>query len=169
MKNIVIYQSDTGFTERYAKWIAEELNCEAVKLKGFDLKTLESFDKVIYGGWIMGNMIVGFDKLRELKLKSLVVFGVGVTPTSDTIIQTIQSQNKLGELPFFYFEGGLDQKKLGFLKRTILKTLAKATAKKEDKTEQEEFMVNALVSTFDHCSHESIAALISRCKEEAAG
>ena len=33
MNRIVVYTSKTGFTEKYAKWIAEELQCEAVSLK----------------------------------------------------------------------------------------------------------------------------------------
>jgi len=30
MKTIVIYNSQTGFTERYAKWIAEETSADCV-------------------------------------------------------------------------------------------------------------------------------------------
>ena len=31
MKIIVIYKSKTGFTKRYAEWIAEELKCDIVQ------------------------------------------------------------------------------------------------------------------------------------------
>lgn len=33
MKKIVVYQSGTGFTAKYADWIAEELGCEAKEYK----------------------------------------------------------------------------------------------------------------------------------------
>ena len=33
MKKIVVYQSGTGFTAKYANWIAEELGCEAKEYK----------------------------------------------------------------------------------------------------------------------------------------
>ena len=33
MKRIVIYQSGTGFTAKYAGWIAENLGCEAKEYK----------------------------------------------------------------------------------------------------------------------------------------
>ena len=33
MKTIVIYNSKTGFTKRYAEWISEALSCECVELK----------------------------------------------------------------------------------------------------------------------------------------
>ena len=29
MKSIVVYTSKTGFTKKYAQWIAEDLGCEA--------------------------------------------------------------------------------------------------------------------------------------------
>ena len=33
MKRIVIYQSGTGFTAKYAGWIAKDLGCEAKEYK----------------------------------------------------------------------------------------------------------------------------------------
>lgn len=31
-KKIVVYQSKTGFTEKYANWIADSLNCDRYSL-----------------------------------------------------------------------------------------------------------------------------------------
>lgn len=31
MNTVVVYCSQTGFTEKYAKWLAEDLSCEAVR------------------------------------------------------------------------------------------------------------------------------------------
>ena len=33
MKRIVVYQSGTGFTAKYADWIAKDLGCEAKEYK----------------------------------------------------------------------------------------------------------------------------------------
>ena len=33
MKSIVIYNSQTGFTKKYAEWISEATGCEAVEFK----------------------------------------------------------------------------------------------------------------------------------------
>ena len=32
MNNIVLYESKYGSTQRYAKWIGEELNCKVLKI-----------------------------------------------------------------------------------------------------------------------------------------
>ena len=37
---VVIYKSKTGFTEKYASWIAEELNCEKYPLENVSMVDL---------------------------------------------------------------------------------------------------------------------------------
>ena len=45
MSTIVVYQSETGFTKKYAEWIAEALDCEAVPFK----KVNETKKRTRYG------------------------------------------------------------------------------------------------------------------------
>lgn len=47
MKTIIIYESGTGFTEQYAKWISEALDCECKKLKKVSLSELKEFDRIV--------------------------------------------------------------------------------------------------------------------------
>ena len=74
MKNLVVFKSSTGFTKRYAEWIAEELKCESKSIKEVSKQELDNVDLVIYGGWIMGNMITGLDKIRKSYKGKLVIF-----------------------------------------------------------------------------------------------
>ena len=56
MKTIIIYSSQTGFTERYAKWLADELSAETITLAEAKKKTDDYFndaDAIVYGGWAM--------------------------------------------------------------------------------------------------------------------
>lgn len=163
MKRIVVYQSATGFTEKYAKWIAEELQCNCVAIKDVKETQLKEQDQVIYGGWIMGNMIVGLDKIRAIK-KPEAVFGVGCTPHYEEVMEAIRLQNKLSENEFFYMVGGLKYDELSLPKKLILKTLKKATMKKEDRTRQEEYMAEALCTTFDKAEKKQIASLVDRIR-----
>ena len=59
MKILVTYKSKTGFTKKYAKWIAEELNCEKKDIKNVTSKDIAKYDLVIHGGWIFGGVISG--------------------------------------------------------------------------------------------------------------
>lgn len=163
MKKIVVYQSGTGFTAKYAIWIAESLHCEAVDRKKISAEELLNYDQVIYGGWIMGNMIAGYDKIKQMNLKSVVVYAVGATPYSDQVTQAISQQNQITDIPFFYMEGGIDQKKLGFFKRGMLKMVSKSIAKKENKTEQDQYMEKALTSSFDLTDQKKAAPLVEYC------
>ena len=120
MKKIVVYQSGTGFTAKYAGWIAQDLDCEAKEYKNVNPSELAGFDMVIYGGWIFGGMVVGFDKIKALNLKNVVVFGVGITVPSAEITEKLSAQNQIPRDRFFYYEGGYAPKKLGIMKKMIM-------------------------------------------------
>ena len=49
MKTIVIYNSQTGFTKRYAQWIAEEINADCVELSIAKNTDLDSYDAIVFG------------------------------------------------------------------------------------------------------------------------
>lgn len=165
MKRVVVYQSSTGFTKQYAEWIAQELGCEAVSLKALPSGMADEQDCVIFGGWIMGNMIMGLDKIRRRNTKQLVVFAVGSSREEEDIKDTLISQNNLGDTPFFYMEGGFRFEKLNFIYKKILKTIKKSLVKKENKTEREKFMEQILCTSFDRSDKKYIAPLISYVRE----
>ena len=106
MKKVVIYQSGTGFTAKYAGWIAERLGCEAKEYKSMNSKELTDYDLVIYGGWILGGMVFGYDKIKKLNLKNVIVFGVGMTVPSEELAIKIAEQNQIPRERLYYYEGG---------------------------------------------------------------
>lgn len=164
MKTIVVYQSSTGFTEQYAKWIAERLNCEAKALKKVKGNELSQYDRVVYGGWLMANMISGLNKLKPMNPKNLVVYGVGMSSASDELTEKIIEQNQLKDMPFFYFQGGVKMDKLGFLKRQMLKMVRKSLEKKEQKTEEDIKMLRLFNESGDYSNPRAIEGLIQYCK-----
>lgn len=163
MKTIVVYQSGTGFTAKYASWIAEQLNCEAKEFKKVKGSELAGYDKVIFGGWIMANMIMGLSKMKD-RLPD-IVFAVGASPVTDEVIQTIREQNKLGDTPFFYYEGGINLEKLGLLQKGMIKMVKNSISKKDNKTEMDVVMEKALGSSHDHTRKEVIFSLVAACKQ----
>lgn len=64
MKTIVIYNSQTGFTKRYAEWIAEKSGADCYELSEAKKKRLDSYDAIIYGGWACAG---GISKLSWFK------------------------------------------------------------------------------------------------------
>lgn len=160
MNIMVVYQSGTGFTKQYAEWIGEELGCETKSVKEVTAQDAASREVIIYGGWIMANTIAGLDKIKDMSPKKLVVFAVGAGKGSQALQDTIREINHIGEIPFFYMQGGFKHEKLGFLKRKMLGMVRKSIAKKEDKTEADRDMEQALSASCDFSSKEQIQPLV---------
>ena len=159
MKRIVVFKSGTGFTAKYAEWIAEELGCEAIELKKAKKIDFEKYDEVIYGGWIMANMISGYGKIRDLNLKKVIVFAVGMSVPSEEVVEKIVEQNKLQREGFFYFEGGYNPEKVGFFKKKMMNMIKKSVEKKEEKTAEDIHMLETFKG-LDNTKKEYIKPLI---------
>lgn len=121
---LIIYCSKTGFTQRYAEMIAKETNLEVKNLKEALKLNLLVYDEVIFGGSLFAGTINGYSKIIKKPVKSLIVFAVGMTPMSEDYEKKVAGDNKI-EGPFFYFQGGVDYEKLGFLKGTLLRKITK--------------------------------------------
>ncbi len=124
MKTIVIYNSNTGFTERYALGLSERLNCPCISLKKLNKAELRAYDRIIFGGWVMRDIIMGLDKLRGIATPD-AVFAVGCTLAFEEVVKGIREQNKLADTPFFYLEGGFRFNKLGLAQKMLLKAVKK--------------------------------------------
>lgn len=164
MNRIVVYQSNTGFTAKYANWIAEELNCEAKEFKKVKTSELQEYDIVIYGGYIMANMVVGYDKIKELNLKRVVVFGVGMSIAGEEITKKIAEQNQIPVEKFFYFEGGYHPQKIGFLKKMMMNMIKKSIEQKVEKTPEDIHMLETFQGA-DNTNREYIKPLLAYVKE----
>ena len=135
MKILVTYQSKTGFTKKYAEWISEELKTDLKDIK--EVSDVSDYDLVIHGGWIFGGLLKGFNKIHSLKPKRLIVFGVGLTPEKEVNLEKMTTENRIGEAPLFYFQGGTNPKKMGFMGRSMVKMVTKKKAEYQDNTNRD--------------------------------
>lgn len=169
MKIIVVYNSKTGFTKKYGEWIGQELGCKAVPINKADYSNC---DLIIYGGWMMASKIAGLDKIKNnasVKGKKLIVYATGMTgQNEEKAIEKIKNDNLTAmeqkEIPFYYFEGGIDYKAMGFFSKMIMKMMYKSLAKKQDRTADETNMMNALATSADHCNRTYTKTLIEYVK-----
>lgn len=166
MKRIVVYTSKTGFTAKYAKWIAEELGCEDKELKAVDIAMLKEYDQVIYGGWLMGGVVSGLDKIRNMDVKNLVVFGCGMAAPGEEVRETVAKQNQLSVKDFFYLEGGYKPEKVGFLGRMMIKMVVGSIRKKENKTEEDLRMLETAKGA-DRTSKDALKPMLAYVSKNA--
>ncbi len=84
---IVIYDSETGFTAKYALWIGEKLKCPFISIKEAAVKPLQHYQTLIFGGRMICEKPVGFDFLKkhleEFPEQNLVVYVTGSGDYSD--------------------------------------------------------------------------------------
>lgn len=170
---IVVYTSETGFSQRYAEWIAEELGCSAVKSAEITKEKLARFDVIVYGGGFYAGQIKGLKKIKEMlgteNLKKLAVFATGATPGTFTeTIEKALDQNFTEEernmISAFYFQSGLNYEKMSFKSKLMMKMFSSMMAKKKDKTEEEEVMSQNLSRSSDLCRREYILPLTEHVK-----
>ena len=62
---IVVYKSKYGTAEKYARWIAEELECDIRSMDEIKARDLEPYGNIIFGGGVHAGGIEGFDVFRK--------------------------------------------------------------------------------------------------------
>lgn len=65
MKTVVVYKSISGFTKKYAEWIAEELETDLLRLEKNDIDILLKYDIIIYGGCLHAVGISGVNIIKN--------------------------------------------------------------------------------------------------------
>ena len=172
MKTLVIYSSQTGFTERYAGWIAEEVTADRITIKEAKKKPdsyYSSYDAIVYGGWSMGGKLVNLDwfleKATQWKDKKLAVYGVGATPEDapeiKEFIDAILDEEHRKNMQAFYCPGGLNYAKMNIFCRVMMKMFAKSLSKKEGLSEYEKHKARVLLTSFDISDRKFITPIVA--------
>lgn len=170
MSKIVIYKSRYGSTKAYAKWIAEELGCEAVEAKAVKADDLERYDTIVYGGGLYAEIINGVSlitkNLDKLSGKKIAVFSTGITPLDcreyyDTYVIEKNFKNGVPEnVRIFNFMGKMILDELTFPHRAAIKTLKKIMSGKEKPTEMEILLAELCDADGDFTDKNAIKDLV---------
>lgn len=157
MKTIVIYNSQTGFTKRYAEWIAEAAGADCLELSAAKRKNMDTYKAIIFGGWACAGSI---SKLNWFKSnidkwadKKLIAFCVGGSPMDNPEIELALKKNfkesELKKVSVFYCPGGFNYKKMSATSKLMMKLFIKMLKDKKDKTEAEQEMIKMISTSYD--------------------
>lgn len=159
MKSVVLYHSKYGATKQYAQWIAKSLNAPVLDAKKTTIKTLLKYDQIIFGGAIYVEQVSGIDLIRKnltlLKDKKILIFAVGLSEHYDASI--LKGIN----LPFYYFRGKFDYKKLTCLDKIKIGMLKKMLTKIENPTKEQADMLSAFNTPVNYVKEENITPLLN--------
>ena len=152
----IVYESNTGFTERYARLLAEKLDKPAYSAKEAPSK-LAKGSEIIYLGWVMANQVCGLKKAaRRWNIKA--AGAVGLYPFSEANTNVLIAKNK-PDFPLFYLRGGLDHSKLKGMKKKLI-LMIRDNLVRENKPENSE-LTEVLTNGGDFISEKNLTALLA--------
>ncbi|MEZ3427735.1 MAG: flavodoxin domain-containing protein [Lachnospiraceae bacterium] len=173
MKTVVVYHSQTGFTKRYAEWIAEAAGADCFDLAEAKKKNLDAYEAVVFGSWACAG---GISKLGWLKSnaakwadKKLIAFCVGASPMESPEVEKALKQNfgasELQSVNAFYCPGGLNYEKMSAPSRIMMKLFVKTLQAKKDKTQEEQEMVKMISASYDIADRKYIGPILECLKK----
>lgn len=176
MKTLVIYTSQTGFTKKYAEWIAGKTGADILELKEAQKKADGFFDEyqaIVYGGWIMAGSTVKvkwfLNKAASWKDKKLAVFSVGGSPVDnpdvEVTLQKMLSDEQRKYIRPFYCQGGFNYEKMNGPSRLAMKMFVSALKKKKDQTEDEKIMAEMIATSYDISDIKYIEPIVEYLEE----
>ena len=148
MKTLVVYTSQTGFTKRYAQWLAEKMDADIYNLKEVQKKANSSFteyDAIVYAGWCMAGKVVKtnwfFEKARNWKDKRLALIAVGGSPNDNPDVE-VAMENMLTDeqksyIKAFYCQGGFNHEKMNLPSKLAMKAFVATLRKSKNEKERE--------------------------------
>ena len=158
----VVYTSNTGSTEHYAKLLGHELSVSVYSTEEAGNK-LPAGTEIIYLGWIMAGKIQGYGLARK-KYKICAVCAVGMGQTG-TQRKEIREKNSIpGKIPVFTLQGNFNVEKLHGMYKMMMsimvKTAGKALEKKADRTPEEEDMLDMMLNGSERVKAENLKHII---------
>jgi menaquinone-dependent protoporphyrinogen IX oxidase len=168
MKTIVIFKSKSGYTKTYAQWIAQELNCDLKSAEEISSDELQKYDVIIYGG---GLYVVGINGISIIKKnyeilhnKKIIVWATGSNPGRKEELHQVWKHNftneQLNTIKTFYLRGGFEYKKLNMGDKVLMSMLKIRLKMKNQRTEDEQGLLDAYEIPEYHCKKENIKNLV---------
>lgn len=154
---LIVYTTNAGSTERYAKMLGEKTGYTVCELS----KAGEnSNDEVIFLGWVMAGTIQGLSEARKKFGKLKAVIAVGMMP-SESSKKEAEEKNSITE-PFFYLPGAFNIKKLhGMYKMMMSMMLRMMKGKVKESSDPDDKRARELFENgFDSVKEENLEPVL---------
>jgi menaquinone-dependent protoporphyrinogen IX oxidase len=133
-KTVVVYKSNYGSTEKYARWIADDTKADLFRSNQIKPSKLIDYDTIVYCGGLYAGGMLGFSLIKKnyekLKNKKMIVVAVGATLKSTAECEDVKKQNltpqMLDKVHFFLLRGGLNYAKMSLIHKTMLYLLVQS-------------------------------------------
>ena len=155
---IIIFESKTGFTKKYAEMLASQTGFSLYSTK--ELSKAPEGEDVIFLGWISAGKIQGLKKvIGKFVVKAVCACGTGrkAEPDEDTFIKNNHIEGK----PFFYLRGGcLPLSQMKGTDKIALSIFLKILKSKKDQSDEFMEAIGNVEKGCDYVSEENITHVI---------
>ncbi len=159
----IIYTSNTGSTERYAKLLAQETGLPVYPL-GEAKRSVPDGAAVVYLGWIMAGSVKGYHEAAK-RYAVRAVCAVGMARTGTQVEDVRQKNHVPADVPVFTLQGGFDIKKLHgpyrLMMDVMIHTAGKALANEPHRTPEEDEMLDMMLHGGDRVAAEHLADVLA--------
>ena len=160
--NAIIYTTNTGSTEQYARLLAQKTGlptCSLAEAKKRDFDRV----KVVYLGWIMAGSVKGYaEAAKRYRVRAVCAVGMGQTGTQTDSVR--KKSAVPADIPLFTLQGNFDVKKLHGIYRLMMeimvKTAGKVLAEKKDRTPDEDDMLDMMRCGGDRVKEGNLGAVL---------
>ena len=158
----IIYTTNTGSAERYAKLLAQETGLPAYSLA--DAKdAVPEGTEVIYLGWISAGAIKGYAKAaKRYHIRAVCAVGMGQTGTQTESVR--KKASVPAAIPLFTLQGNFNVKRLHGAYRLMMEIMVKAAGKslaaKKDRTPEEDDMLSMMLHGGERVRIENLSAVL---------
>lgn len=176
MKSVLVcYESQYGYSQKYAQWIAKELGGRALPVSQAGERDIQDADLVVVGGGLYAGKVGGasFVKRKEavLKGKLAALFTVGLSPTDkEEVFSPLMEKNFapqiLANVKVYHLRGGMDYQKLKWMHRMMMKMLVHMLRKKapSERTRDDQGLLDSYGKAEDFSDPASVAPLVAYVK-----
>ncbi|HIZ46650.1 MAG TPA: hypothetical protein IAA19_06480 [Candidatus Olsenella pullistercoris] len=177
MSTAVVYCSQTGFTEKYARWLAESLGTKAVPFAGRASAGVADAGTIVFLSWFHAGGLKGARWLRDLMDERpecrYVVVGVGAYPMpseewprseTDAALERAFPSERYPRLARFYCQGGFDFDRLCALDKLAMRAFFRMQAKEARTDPRVAFALDAMREGFDGTRREHLRPVLEHLR-----
>jgi len=159
---VIVYESKTGFTKRYAEMLAARTKLRVFQVKEFSKVHHE--EEIIFLGWMKVGKVQGLDQLRHYNVKA--VCGSGTGRTAEPSLEEVIARNKIEGIPFFYLRGGcLPLKEMKGMDKIMLSMFVWMLRRRKDKDEKQEEAISIFKNGFDGVEERNLKPILEWLNE----
>ena len=170
----VVYRSKSGYTKKYAEWLAEALSCDRIEATDICANDLLSYRTIIYGGGLYMSGIQGLKRFLKMMDKvadiNLIVFAVGATPvrqaTTDELFALNFTPEQQKKIAFFYLRGGFEYARLTRIDKVLMTLLKVKLKNTKNPSPDDKGLLAAYEHPMDFTRKDKIAPIVAYVREK---